>query len=333
MLAILALSGCSRPSPPVTLGGIAFYSMAWQVKLRELPSGVTATALQAELQTELDAINRALSTYQPDTELMRFNASPVGTPVGVSPILLQALQPALAVSAATDGRYDVTIGPLVNLWGFGAQGRPERVPDAAAIAAARARVGWQHLQLDAATRELTRQRDLFVDLSSVGEGVAVDRLVAVLERRGVQDYLVGVAGTLRTRGLRPDGQSWQLAVEQPDGSGRVARRLNLPEGGAISTSGSYRNYFEQDGVRYSHTIDPRSGRPISHHGVSVTVMLAPGKAVATADAWATALNVLGPQDGLVLANRLNLAALFIAREQGRFTHYVSDAAKPLLTSP
>lgn len=298
---------------PVTLAGVAYFSMGWQVRVGELPPGMSAHALQQRLQARLDAANAVLSTYQPDTELMRFNQAPVGQWVRVSPLLRHALERALWVSAVTQGRYDVTVAPLVNLWGFGPEPRLERVPSAAEIEAVRARVGWRHLELDAARSSLRRMALVSMDLSSVGEGVAVDDLAATLEALGVRDYLVAVAGTLRSRGLHPDGKPWRLAIERPDGSGLPEQVLVFPAG-AISTSGSYRNYFERDGVRYSHTMDPLSGRPVTHRGVSVTVVLPEGEGDSTlADAWATALNVLGPDAGLALATRHGLAVYYIER--------------------
>ena len=274
----LLIAGCSISEPPrtsVTAQGVAFYSMPWTVKVSALPDGVTADVWQKDLQKVLDDANRVLSTYQPDTELMRFNAAPVGQWVTVSPMLLRAVQTAVEVSALTNGAYDITVGPLVDLWGFGPKAVPERVPDAAQIAQTRARVGWQHIGIDASKSALMRKADIQLDLSSVGEGVAVDALVAFVQAKGVQDFMVSVAGCTRINGFKPDGSRWVIAIEKPDGSGQPQQILALTEQ-AISTSGSYRNYHEIDGRRYSHTIDPATGAPITHHGVSVSVIAADG---------------------------------------------------------
>lgn len=335
LTAALLSAGCAlltRPEAmkdPVTLAGVAYYSMPWQVKVARLPEGMSEQALQRMLQTRLDVANSVLSTYQPDTELMRFNRAPVGDWVSVSPLLLRAVTRALQVSQASAGRYDITVAPLVNLWGFGPGGRRDRVPGEAEIAAARARVGWQHLDVDVAGSALRRRQAVSLDLSSVGEGVAVDDLAQALTALGVQDYLVSVAGSLRSHGLRPDGKPWRLAIERPDGSGQVEQVLTLRQG-AISTSGSYRNYFERDGVRYSHTIDPASGRPISHRGVSVTVVFPDGEDDTLADAWATALNVLGPDAGLALAEVQGLAVYYIERSDTGFHARHSTAFRPYL---
>lgn len=331
MLNSLLLAGCSlfETPEPVVLSGIAFHSMTWTVKLPSLPVGKDAAAARAELQQLLNAANAVLSTYQADTELMRFNRSPAGQWMAVSPLLFNAVREAQAVSVATGGRYDVTVGPLVNLWGFGPDAVPVRTPDAAAIAAARVRVGYRKVTLDASRLAMSHEAGVQVDLSSVGEGVAVDALAARLAAWGVRDYLVSVAGCSRAQGKRPDGRDWVLAIEKPDGSGGVQQVLKLGSR-SLSSSGSYRNYREIEGVRYSHTIDPSSGQPIRHKGVSVSVIS--GEAT-RADAWATALNVLGPDEGHALAEARQIPAYFIYHtDKGPAVRYTT-AFRPFLPTP
>jgi len=308
----LLCAGCSvaeKPPVPVAMEGVAFHSMPWTVKVSVLPAGTDAIALQAALQNILDDTNAVLSTYQPDTELMRFNRAPIGQWVTVSPMLLRAVQAAVEVSALTDGAYDITVGPLVDLWGFGPKAVPERIPDAAEIAAARARVGWRHIGIDEQKSALLRKADIQLDLSSVGEGVAVDALANYLQSRGVTDFMVSVAGCTRVSGHKLDGSRWVIAIEEPDGSGRPRQILALTQQ-AMSSSGSYRNYHEIDGKRYSHTIDPVTGAPITHRGVSVSVIAADSDNT-RADALATAFNVLGPDRGMVLAEREKLPVYYI----------------------
>lgn len=331
MLNSLLLAGCSlfEKPEPVVLSGIAFHSMTWTVKFPALPEGKAAATAHAELQQLLDAANAALSTYQDDTELMRFNRSPAGQWVTVSPLLFNAVREAQAVSVATGGRYDVTVGPLVSLWGFGPDAVPVRTPDAAAIAAARARVGYQKVMLDASRPAMKHESGVQMDLSSVGEGVAVDALAARLEAWGVRDYLVSVAGCSRARGKRPDGRDWVLAIEKPDGSGNVQQVLRLGSR-SLSTSGSYRNYREIEGLRYSHTIDPGTGQPIRHKGVSVSVV---SSEATRADAWATALNVLGPDEGHALAEARQIPAYFIYHSDKGPQVRHTTAFRPFLPIP
>ncbi len=328
---MLLTGGCAalQPSQPVTLSGVAYRSLPWQVRVARLPEGMSGPALQQWLQARLDVVNGALSTYQPDTELMHFNRAPAGVWFTVSPLLLHTVRRAQEVSQATDGRYDITVAPLVNLWGFGPGARRDRVPDEAELTAVRTRVGWQHLDVDVPGAALRRRQPVSLDLSSVGEGAGVDDLAAALTDLGIKDYLVSIAGSLRSQGQRPDGQPWRVAVERPDGSGRVEQVLRRVDG-AISTSGSYRNYFERDGVRYSHTIDPATGKPITHAGVSVTVVIPDGGDVTLADAWATALNVMGPDAGLALAEARGLAVYYIVRSDAGFQARHSSAFAPLL---
>ncbi len=332
---LFALAACTAGKParqPDTVAGIAFNSMTWTVKVTALPQGMTAGDMQRQMQALLDDANKVLSTYQPDTELMRFNRSPVGEWVPVSHLLFDAVSAAVAVSEASSGASDITVGLLVNLWGFGPAATPVKTPTDAEIAALRARVGWQKIGINRERRALMRRADIQLDLSSVGEGVAVDALAAWLESHGVHDYMVSVAGCSLVKGKKPDGSGWVIAIEKPDGSGEPLQRLALQHN-AVSTSGSYRNYREIDGVRYSHTIDPVTGRPISHHGVSVTVIMPDGNTT-LADAWATAFNVLGPEKGLALADTLDMPVYFIEQAaQGQrhaqsraFTRYLPPAA-------
>jgi thiamine biosynthesis lipoprotein len=345
----MALAGCQPSASPdatekhtetstIRVSGIAFNSMPWQVSLVALPANMSREQLQAALQKRLDDVNAVLSTYQPTTELMRFNRDSVGEWHDVSPMLLHALSRALQVSAQIGSlayaanAYDITIAPLVNIWGFGSSGKSTTIPSDAAIAKAKAQVGWQSVQLESKLDRARKLKAASIDLSSVGEGAAVDDLSATLQSYGVKDFLVSVAGTLKAHGERADGSPWRIAIERPDGSGNVQQLVNLSDG-SLSTSGSYRNYFERNGVRYSHTIDPRSGRPITHSGVSVTVVSPVSNDATLADAWATALSVLAPDTALTVADTLGVAAYiierkgkgFVARHSAAFSVYLPVA--------
>lgn len=332
LLCVFWLAACSRSEPiPDTISaqGVAYYSMPWAVKAIGLPHGMSEQDVERELQHVLDDTNTVLSTYQPDTELMRFNRAPVGEWVKVSPTLFHAVATAVRVSELTGGVYDITVAPLVNLWGFGPEGRPHNVPDALAIKTVQAQVGWQYLALDVDNLALKRLKPVNLDLSSIGEGVGVDLMIEWMEQNGIKRYMSSVAGSIRVRGHRADNQPWVLAVEVPDGSGRPQRVLKLQDR-AMSTSGSYRNYFEHNGMRYSHTINPKTGFPITHKGVSVTVVAPEGEPDAYADALATAFNVLGPDEGLVLAEQKGLAVFYIEKTEAGFIERYSSAFKPFL---
>lgn len=319
---LMLAAGCAAPgqrpvpaavaaAPALALGGVAFHSLQWQVRLAAPPTGLTPAELHAQLQRALDAVEDELTTYGP-SELMRLNAWPVGEWMPASPALLRALVVADEVHALSGGAYDPTVGPLVELWGFGAAPAPAVPPSAESVAAARARVGWRQVEVDAAHGRARRRADVGLDLSSLGEGAGVEALLAVLDRVGVSDALVRVAGTARARGRRPGGAPWTLAVEMPDGSGLAGRTLAV-SGAVVSTSGSYRNVRRIGGQSYSHTLDPATGRPVTHAGVSVTLLLPAEQGADRADALATALNVLGPEQGLALAERQGWAVLYVER--------------------
>jgi len=332
LLCSLLCAGCSffNSKEPITFSGLAYYSMPWSIKIDALPKDVTAPELQQELQQTLDDANKVLSTYQPDTELMRFNAALIGVWQTTSPMLFDAVTTAVFVSQKTEGVYDVTVAPLVNLWGFGAQAVPNKIPSAEAIQTAKARVGWQHIGIDNTQQKLQRQTDIELNLSSLGEGVGVDALEKVLAKHGVSSYMISVAGTLRTQGQKLDGSAWRVAIEKPDGSGLPERVLNLgTEATAISTSGAYRNYHEIEGVRYSHTIDPRTGKPITHKTVSVTVVL-PKQVSQLADAWATALNALGAEEGYTVAISNKIPAYYLVKTEQGFREKYTPMFQPFL---
>lgn len=312
-------------APPIDAFGIAFNSMSWHARLRVLPPGMTQSDLQRRLQQRLDELDAILSTWRADSELSHLNRAPVGSAVAVSATLFDAIDKANRVSALTSGAYDITVSPLVNLWGFGPHKVSNRVPSDAEISLARQRVGWQQLVLNQAQKTVTRLADVEMDLSSVGEGVACDELAALLAQLGVENYSLSVAGAVLTNGTRADGMPWQIAVEKPDATGAIQHRLNVRDV-AMASAGSYRNYRELDGMRFSHIIDARNGLPITHNGVQVTVITQGASMDATyADALDTALEVLGPAEGFALAEKLHIAALFIEKTEHGFVESPTSA--------
>ncbi|MFC0444377.1 FAD:protein FMN transferase [Pseudidiomarina halophila] len=274
----------------------------------------------------LAQINSQMSTYDPDSELSTFNAKQTTEPVVISRSLEHVVRRALEIAEETDGLLDVTVGPLVNLWSFGPEQRPEVIPSAAQLAAARDVTGYQHLSVE--NHQLQKDiAGLYVDLSTIAKGYAVDRVGRLLEQMEIQNYLVEIGGEMLMKGSKPGNQPWRIAIERPDSTQRAAQRIIEPGNNAVATSGDYRNFFEQDGVRYSHIIDPRTGKPIQHNLVSVTVVT---ESCMDADAYATALTVMGPEDALAFAEAKQLAVMLITRENGEFKEYTSTAFKPFL---
>ncbi|MEP7180737.1 MAG: FAD:protein FMN transferase [Betaproteobacteria bacterium] len=278
----------------------------------DLSTAALAAAHDAA-RTALAAVDAAMSTHRRDSELSRFNRHPARTPFAFSPDTFAVFALAERVSAATGGAFDVTVGPVVDAWGFG-PGREFRVVDGAEVDALERRVGWNMLALDGSARTVAKARpDLAADLSGIAKGHGVDRAAQALDALGIERYMVEAGGEVRTRGINGDGQPWQIGIEQPDAMPPRPRHVVPLVGRAMATSGDYRVYFERDGRRYCHEIDPATGRPIANGVASVTVV---APECGYADAMATALMVLGPERGLALATAQDIAALFVVRAPG-----------------
>jgi thiamine biosynthesis lipoprotein len=276
--------------------------------------GFDQAELQAAIDAELRVINQHMSTYIPDSEIMQLNAAAVDEWHYISDPLREVLEISQIISRKSDGAFDITVGPLVNLWGFGPEYHQDKKPTDEGIARAKSIVGYEYLELSG--HQALKSKSIKLDLSAVAKGYGVDWLAAFIEARGFQHYMVEIGGELRLKGLNARGQPWRIAVEQPDDwRGSIHKALTITDAG-MATSGDYRNYFEQDGKRFSHTINPATGYPIEHNLASVTVIAA---TAAEADAWATAINVLGPEKGLEIANTEDLAVYMIVKEENGFT--------------
>jgi thiamine biosynthesis lipoprotein len=291
----------------------------------EFDSGSTNAAI-ADL---LERIENAMSTYRPDSEVSRFNRSVSADWFAVSQQVVDVVATALEISRLTGGAFDVTVAPLIELWGFGSSTRATGLPDAAQIAAAQRRVGYQKLSVRTEPSAVRKTvPDLWLNLSAIAKGYAVDQVVAYLERRGIDNYMVEIGGEIKTLGTNQDGALWRIGIERPVVAERSVQRIITPVDRGVATSGDYRNFFTLDGKRYSHTLNPGTGRPVTHTLASVTVL---DKTAMRADALATALLVLGPQAGFSLADKLQLPAYFVFREkQGFRERYTGAFAKYLV---
>lgn len=277
--------------------------------------------LRHEIHAALDAVDRRMSMFRADSELSAFNRAG-REPFALSAELFEVFAVAQEISRWSDGAFDITVAPLVEAWGFGTAKR-RTVPAGTDLRASRAAVDWRGLTLDSATRTVVKaSASMQADLGGIAQGYGVDAAAAVLDRIGVGHYLVEVSGEVRTRGLNAHGEAWRIGIEEPDAVPQRARHIVPLSGRSMATSGDYRNYFEQDGRRYSHEIDPATGAPIRHSLCSVTVIT---ENSVRADAIATALIVLGPERGLALAEASGLAAQFIARRGGDLVDYQTRA--------
>ncbi|WP_413738564.1 FAD:protein FMN transferase ApbE [Sodalis sp. RH21] len=331
----LLLAGCDKPQAENS--GSAWSAEGktmgtfYRVTLASPPAEAVA-GLQEQIGQLLEQDNHELSTYQSDTVLSRFNQYTGTDPQPVSAGMADIITTALRIGAKTAGAMDITVGPLVNLWGFGPDKQPVTLPTQQQIDAARERVGLRHLRLIEDNRGQWLQKDLpdlYVDLSTLGEGYATDHLAALLERRGITRYLVSVGGAVISRGLSPQGQPWRVAIQRPTDKEIGAQAIVDLQGHGISTSGSYRNYYELQGKRLSHIIDPATGRPIEHKLVSATV-IAP--TALEADGWDTGLMVLGSEKAKALAEQQGLAVYLITKTDGGFATWMSPQFKSFLVS-
>ncbi|WP_104203113.1 FAD:protein FMN transferase [Billgrantia saliphila] len=326
MLCLGLFAGCSeseRPlDSPVRLEGDIFGSF-YQVTIADPLTQGRAQELEAGLLEVLEQVDVAMSVYRDDSELMAFNQAPIGEWQPLSNELIEVLAISQAVAEASGGAFDVTVGGLVNLWSFGSEARPREIPDDETLRQRLAQVGPDSIEIDVDELQARRVRDVFVNLGGVAKGHATDRVAAYLDAQAIEHYLVNLGGDLIVRGFR-DGerQSWRIGIEAPLDDRQEATHIVPLHDISVATSGDYRNYFEEDGKRYSHTIDPRTGRPIEHRVASVTVA---HPSNAWADAWATAMMVLGEEEGLALARGQDLRVLMLVREDNGWNSMASPA--------
>ena len=281
-------------------------------------------AVQAEVENILADVDRQFSTYRSDSDIERFNALPADRCQVMPGPVLELIRVGEQLSSQSEGSYDLTVEPLLNLWGFGPQGREEKVPTAEALAEVRQRVGHAHLRIDG--DQLCKDAAVEVDFNSIAAGYAVDAIAAKLEAMGVHNYLAEATGELKAAGKKLDGSPWRVALEEPRDDQQVAERILAVDGYGVSTSGDYRNYFEQDGRRYSHTFDARTGAPVLHTLASVTVI---HPSALMADGLSTLLLILGPERGWDYAETHDIGAFFVIRADTGFVTRTTQAFERL----
>ncbi len=323
---VAGLMGCEAKPQLVQLTG-ATMGTHYTVKYLPESDSISQENIQQEIDARLAKVNAQMSTYQTDSELSLFNQHKGKTPVDVSPDTIRVVNEAIRLYQLSDGALDVTVGPLVNLWGFGPEGRPNSVPSEAQIEERRNMTGVGHLQVNSSSLQKTNDA-LYVDLSAIAKGFGVDVIANYLNDVGLDNYLVEIGGELQLKGVNASGKPWRIAIEKPtQEANKSIQEIISPKDMAVATSGDYRNYFEENGVRYSHTIDPKTARPINHRLVSVTVL---DKSCMTADGLSTAFMVMGLDKALALANKEKIPAFFIEKTDVGFKEIASEAFKPYL---
>ena len=330
LLAVLLLAACGGEQrlPQAELAGSTM-GTTFRIVLVAPPESHDLDAQLERVMATLDRVDALASTWRTDSELSTFNSTLTTDWVEVSPTFCSVLQDALAASVASGGAFDVTVGPLVNLWGFGPGGNIDAPPTDDEIAAMRERVGYEKLETDCEQNRIRKAVErLYVDLSGWAKGYAVDEVAALLDGDGLGNYMVEIGGELKVRGHNAERRRWAIAVEAPSTSQRVPQAVIRLTDTGVATSGDYRNYFTHGGTHYSHTIDPRSGRPVAHALAAVTVV---DPSTAYADAMATALLVLGPDEAPALAKELGIAGYFLIRNETGILEVTTPAFDALST--
>jgi thiamine biosynthesis lipoprotein len=321
---LLSLQGCSEQSVEKLQGsaqGTTYHISYWSA------TPVDQKAIKASIETEFAVIDKLLSNYRPDSMIETFNGAENTADFAIGAEIVSLVRVARTVHQASQGCYDLTIKPLFDLWGF--HNEKQAVPQESAILQTLSQVGMNNLEEVDETHLRKKLANLKVDLSSIAQGYSVESISQILAQKGVENYLVEIGGELKTNGHKPDNRPWRIALERPLPGEQVLHKVitmpkDLPM--AVMTSGTYRHYFEENGIRYSHILDARKGRPITHDLVSVTVI---HSNPTIADAWSTALICLGQQDGMKAANKEKIAALFIQQQGTELVESRSDSLNAL----
>jgi len=330
---VINLLACETPSEnqqAVVLLGLTM-GTTYTIKLNVVDTKIDRGRISTDVNQRLDKINAQMSTYMETSRLSIFNKSNTQDWEEIPADLYKVIEEALRINQLSYRAFDITIGPVVNLWGFGPKAQLEIVPDESTIREVLDSVGSEHIHLRKEPYAIKKDKpDLYIDLSAIAKGYAVDVIADYLDELSLNNYMVEIGGEIKTKGINPDNKIWHIGIEKPLDDQRSVQTVIILNNTAMATSGDYRNYFEENGIRYSHTIDPSTGKPITHKLASVTVL---HPSAMTADALATALLVLGPERGSELAHSENLASLFIVRDKDNFIEIMTPQFKHAVINP
>jgi thiamine biosynthesis lipoprotein len=329
---IVVLGACGKTEQAsIRLQGESM-GTTWHITLVLAPdANQDAKALRIGVEEILARIDAQMSNWRQDSEISRFNQTQSTDWVPVSLDLVKVIEAAQQVSQLSNGVYDITVGPLVNLWGFGSAKKTETKPSEAEIQNALAKVGYQKLSTQEQPPALRKAiPDMYVDLASIAPGYAVDLIGQYFEQQGISNYMVELGGEVRTLGKSPRSDDWRIGIEKPVDLGHAVQQgMNLVNAG-LSTSGDYRDFFMENGKRYSHTIDTSTGYTASHSLASVSVI---AENTTLADAYSTMLMAMGELKGKAFADEQQLKAFFIWRTDQGFETYATAGFQPFLVKP
>ncbi len=285
--------------------------------------------LQSKIDSILAEVNNQMSTWQKDSEISQFNNMKDTSWFAISKDFAFVVKSAIEVSEKSEGAFDITIGPLINLWGFGPKSKPHTIPTDEEIKEAKKSIGFGKLRVDEALTKIKKDdENIYISLAAIAKGFGVDKVSNYLTEEQYKSHMVEIGGEVRTAGKNHLGKNWKIGISVPDGSNHIQKIVPL-NNSSIATSGDYRNYFEEDGVRYSHTIEPSTGKPITHKLASVSVI---HKDCTLADAMATAIDVLGPELGYELAISEKLPVFMIVKSDKGFVEKMTPKFKTILES-
>ncbi len=328
VILLASISACqSQNTELITISGLTM-GTTYSVKIVPNDIILDRSVLHTDIEEILADINQAMSTYIDDSELSRFNQSKVTDWQILSEDLFSVIEHANQVSLITGGAFDITVGPLVNIWGFGPDPFTREIPTDPVIQSMKIHTGYEKLAFDKPSNQISKSDpDITIDLSGIAKGFAVDKIARYLDKQNFHNYLVEIGGELIGKGTNDNQQAWQIGIEQANPLERSVQRIINLENLAMATSGDYRNYFEKEGIRYSHTVDPVTGKPINHKLASVTVLHI---SAINADALATAFMVLGPEKTISLADELNIAVYTIIKTKTGYEERYNDHFKPYI---
>ena len=323
---IIGTGACQNNNYKIVLINGLTMGTTYSIKIKTADAVVNQEKIRADIEKILLEINQKMSTYIVDSELSVINFSNSLDSNLISDDLFKVISHANTISKTTNGAFDITVGPLVNLWGFGPDKSENKIPPNEEIELIKKNIGYKKIYLNKETTSIKKLHpDLYVDLSGIAKGFAVDKIALYLNSYNLENYLVEIGGELIAKGTNEDNEVWQIGIENPNNN--LVKIIGLKDI-AMATSGDYRNYFEKNGVRYSHTINPNTGKPIKHKLASVTVL---DKTAMNADALATAFMVLGPAKTIELANELKIGVYLIIKNDENFYEEYNEYFEPFIS--
>ena len=327
---IAFLCSCSETETsqtPIQLNGQTM-GTSYNITIIDKPKFLSASRLEKLVENELSDINSQMSNWNANSEISRVNRNSSNKAIPISQQLLEVITAANEIHYKSDGTFDITSAPIINLWGFGPNGANKTIPSQKAIDKALDLVGQTDLvKITTNPPALLKQKKgVVLNLSALAKGYGIDRIASLLKMQGIERFLVEIGGDLIASGTNRHGKPWSIGIEVPNYERRTVQSIVKIYDQAMATSGNYKNFFQKDGIRYSHIIDPKTGSPVQHNTVSATVL---AQNAMFADGWATAMLAMGIENGMKIANNYGIAVFFITNNDKTFTTASSDAFNAL----